>query len=94
MFNKDFKQFLNLNAEQKLVLLKALDFDVDSRGFIVESANKKVICPYSKMPVKLENASILPGSTIIINTSLITLSEYISEYLESEEDLTDGSVSG
>ena len=86
MFNKNFKAFLKLNNKQKLVLLKALDFDIDSNNFIVDSKKKKVICPYTKRPIQFNNASIHPGSTIIINSSLITTSEYISDYLEKEEE--------
>jgi ABC-type taurine transport system ATPase subunit len=87
MVNNNFKGFLKLNDIQKLTLLKLLDYNVDNNKFIIDSDGKKVICPYSKRPVKFENASILPGSTIIINTSLITMSEYVSDYLESTEEI-------
>lgn len=93
MFNKDFKKFLKLTDEQKLVLLKSLDYDLDAESFIIDYKNNKVICPYSKRPVRFKDASILPGSTVIINTSLITLSEYISDYLESDEEFLDGILS-
>ena len=87
MRNKYFKKFISLNDEQKLVLLKSLDYDVDNNGYIVDKNNKKVLCQYSNHPVLFKNASILPGSTVIVNTSLITISEYISEYLEPDEDV-------
>ncbi len=85
MLNKKFIKFLKLEDEQKRILLNALDFSFDPKDYVIDGIGKKVICPYSNKPVKFQNASILPGSTIIINTSLITLSEYISEYLEPEE---------
>ena len=87
MKNKYFRKFISLSDEQKLVLLKSLDYDVDNKGYIVDKDNKKVICKYSNQPVLFKNASILPGSTVIVNTSLITISEYISEYLEPDEDV-------
>lgn len=86
MLNKSFKEFISLSAEQKLILLQALDYNIDSNGFVVDKTNKKVKCKYSNKPVLFNDASILPGSTIIINTSLITLSEYISDYLEKSEE--------
>ena len=89
MKNRYFKKFISLNDEQKLVLLKSLDYNVDDNDYIVDKNNKKVICRYSNQPVLFKNASILPGSTVIVNTSLITISEYISEYLESDEDVLD-----
>ena len=87
MRNRYFKKFISLNDEQKLVLLKSLDYDVDNKGYIVDKNNKKIVCVYSNQHVLFKNASILPGSTIIVNTSLITISEYISEYLEPGEDV-------
>ena len=87
MQNKNFKEFLKLDANMKTVLLKALDFNIDINGYILDTMGKKIICPYSKTPVKFDTVSILPGSTILINTSLITLSEYISDYLEIDEGI-------
>jgi len=89
MKNKYFRNFISLSDEQKLVLLKSLDYDVDHNGYIVDKNNKKVMCKYSNQPVLFKNASILPGSTVIVNTSLITISEYISDYLEADEDVLD-----
>ena len=89
MKNKYFKKFISLNDEQKLILLKSLDYDVDNHDYIVDKNNKKVICRYSNQHVLFKNASILPGSTVIVNTSLITISEYISDYLEPDEDVLD-----
>ncbi len=86
MVNKNFKKFIKLSDEQKFMLLQALGYNVDSNGFIVDKSNTKVKCDYSKSPVLFKNASILPGSTIIVNTSLITLSEYISDHLENPEE--------
>lgn len=82
----NFKKFLKLDDNQKLILLKALDYDVDEEGFVIDSNKKNVICKYTNQPVHFNTASILPGSTIIINTSLLTLSEYVTEYLESDEE--------
>ncbi len=93
MKNRYFKRFISLNDEQKLVLLKSLDYDVDYNGYIVDKNNKKVICKYSNQPILFKNASILPGSTVIVNTSLITISEYISDYLEPDEDVLDAGTS-
>ena len=39
-----------------------------------------VVDRYTKEAVKLENASILPGSTIIIDTNSFSLAEYFEEF--------------
>ena len=75
-------QFTVLNDQQKTVLLKALDFDVDENGVILAKTGKPHICPYTKKKVLLSNASIMPGSVIVMNTSSLTLSEYISDYVD------------
>lgn len=85
MRNRYFKKFISLTDAQKLFLLKSLDYNLDENGYVVDQNNKKVICRYSKQPVLFKNASILPGSTIIVNTSLISISEYITDYLEPDE---------
>jgi len=87
MLIENFKRFIKLNDDQKLVLLKSLGYDVNSNGFIIDSkTGNKILCKYTEKPVLFKDASILPGSTVIVNTSLITLSEYIFDYLEPEED--------
>lgn len=79
---KDFKKFLSLPIESKKVLLKALGYEIDSDGFIIDENKNRVICRYSGVEVPFINSSILPGSTIIINTSPYTISKYLEEFLE------------
>ena len=78
-----FAKFLNLDNNQKHVLLKALGFNVDRDGFIRK--NQEIVkCKYTDEAVKFEEVAILPGSTIIIKSSPIAISQYIDEYLENE----------
>lgn len=75
--------FIELDEEEKKTLLDILDYDVDKDGFVVDrKTGKHHICPLSNSLVPISSSSILPGSTIIINTSVLTLSEYFSRYLE------------
>ena len=72
-----------MKEEQKKILLKALGYGINEHGFIIEENTKKIVwCRYTNKPVKFDQASILPGSTIIINTTPIALSSYIEEFLE------------
>lgn len=79
---KDFQKFISLSTEKKKVLLTALGYRIDIQGFIIDENNNRVICKYSGVEVPFANASILPGSTIIINTTSYTIAKYIEEYLE------------
>ena len=85
MINPDAK-IINLTDEQKTVLLDALGYGVDEDGYVVEleapdgTQNKRVKDRYTNEDVKLENASVLPGSTIIIDTNAFSISEYFEEF--------------
>lgn len=77
------KTFLKLSEKEMRVLFDALGYDVRKDGFVYEKdTDKKVLCHYTQEPLDFQKASILPGSTILINTSLITLSEYVTEFAE------------
>ena len=80
--------FSNLaNNEEKKFLLESLGYEIDCNDFVLDGKTKKLhICPITKKPVKLENASVLPGSTVIINTNAMTLSEYFARYLKEEKE--------
>ncbi len=71
---------VNLPISEKIILLKALGYDVDKEGYIIDENKERVSDKYSECEIKIENASILPGSTIIIDTNSYSLSEYFEEY--------------
>lgn len=75
--------FIEMNNEERKLLLDILDYKIDKEGFVVDNRTKQHhICPMSNTKVHINDSSILPGSTIIINTSALTLSEYFSRYLD------------
>lgn len=74
--------FDSLNDNQKRVLLKALDYNIDENEVILDKTGKPHLCPYTKRKVLLKNASIMPGSVIVMNTSSLTISEYITDYVD------------
>ena len=78
-------EFLDLSPEEKILLLDVLGFSIDKEGYIYDLLLKeRHICPYTKKDILSQNASILPGSTLIINTSALTISEYITDKLEKK----------
>lgn len=74
--------FEELTNVQKRTLLEALDFKVTDEGQINDKDDKPHICPFSNRKVFIKDASIMPGSTIVMNTSSLTLSEYITKYID------------
>ena len=74
------KEVVILSKEDKKILLEMLGYNVDKEGFVISLNNERMICPFTNGPVSLEDASIMPGSLIIMNTTPVTLSEYFYQY--------------
>ena len=76
-------KFEKIGIEERKVLLDILGYEVNEDGIIIyKNTGEEYRDPITGDVVFIENASILPGSTVIINTSELTLSEYITKYLE------------
>jgi len=76
-------KFEDIDIEEKKALMDILGYYIDENGLIYNKETKKEhICPVTKDVVFVENASILPGSTVIINTTDLSLSEYFTEFFE------------
>lgn len=79
----DSVKFVHVDNEQKKILLDVLGYGINADGYLVsKETNELHICPITKEKVKLEKASLLPGSELVINTTPISLSEYLSKYWE------------
>ena len=74
---------INITNEEKVVLLKALGHGTNKEGFIIKNDTEEIVRDrYTNIKIKLENASILPGSTIILDTNSFSLAEYFEEFKE------------
>ncbi|MBU3958059.1 MAG: hypothetical protein KKB25_03210 [Nanoarchaeota archaeon] len=74
--------FEELTAEQKKMLIEGLCLKIDQDGFVRDKDGNLKICPFTNRKVHFEDASIMPGSTIVMNTSSLSLSEYITQYID------------
>ncbi len=76
-------KFEKIGLEEKKVLLDIFGYEVDEDGLILDKKTKKEHkCPITGDVVFIENASVLPGSTVVINTSELSLSEYFTKFVE------------
>lgn len=84
--NQDSKfNFIDLDIDQKKELLEILGYGVNEDGLVIDRENEKVHeCPYTGEPVFLDEASVLPGSTLVIKTTELSLSEYFTDYIEKK----------
>jgi len=81
-------KFVGISEENKRILLDVLGYKVDKEGIIlIKKTKKPYICPITQEKIYLKNASILPlNSHIIINTSALSISEYLSLLTEEKCD--------
>jgi len=76
-------KFESIGIEEKKVLLDILGYDVNEDGLILDrETGREYICPYTDRVVFVENASVLPGSTVVINTTELSLAEYLTKFVE------------
>lgn len=76
--------FEKLNLDEMHTFLDIIGYETDEDGVIIDKETKEeYISPVTEQTVFIENASVLPGSTIIVDTSELSLSEYFTKYLES-----------
>lgn len=71
---------VELEINEKKVLLDCLGYSVDKDGFIHHLGTGEFAkCHYKKTNIHVDNVSVLPGSVILIDTDEITLAEYFNE---------------
>lgn len=76
-------KFEDIGIEEKRALLDILGYEVGEGGIILNKETKENhVCPITGEIVFVENASILPGSTVIIKTSELSLAEYFTKFVE------------
>ncbi len=72
---------LQTSVETRLKVLKKLGFTIDNEGYVIDSKTQEILkCVYGDDSVHIESAAILPGSTLIINANLLTMSQYFLEH--------------
>ena len=72
--------FDSLGKEESKLLLKAFDYDVDKKGYILKSNGQKI--PSEERPncfLNIKNAALIPGSLEVIDASPTSLAKYIRE---------------
>ena len=75
------KKLFQLNNAERHQVLKKLGYELDDNGFVIEQDTKKeVICRYNGKKVHINLAAILPGSTLVINATPLTMAKYFVEY--------------
>ncbi len=78
-------ELTGIGVEETKLLLISLGYDIDENKKIIEKDTRRpVLCPITKREILLQDVSIMPGSTLLINTSAFTMSEYFSKYFKEK----------
>ena len=63
---------------KKKTLIKSYNFEVNEEGVIIDYLlNEPLISNETRRPIKLENASLIPGSLKIVDTTPLTISKLL-----------------
>lgn len=68
-----------VDSESKIALLRELGFDSDGE-YVLNLDGTKYLDKYLEIPVKVENMVILPGSVVILDDNVLSLSHYMEEF--------------
>ena len=69
----------NVDLNSKIALLRELGFDSDGE-YVLNNDSTKYIDRYLDIPIKVENMVILPGSVVILDDNVLSLTHYMEEF--------------
>ncbi len=76
--------FEQLERDEKIILLRAFNYDVDAEGYILTQNGNKI--PSEDIPskfIKVDEAALIPGSLKVIDGTPMSLSKFIRERVET-----------
>lgn len=79
MVNIEKISLKDLTSEERIQLLRELDYDSDGT-YVLDNEGGIVIDKYIDQPVKADNMLILEGSTLIIDNNPLSIAAYLEEY--------------
>lgn len=80
-------EFLELTAEERLLLLRIFDHDLDEEGYIIDPTGFRI--PSNEILYKYiqgENALLAPGSLEVFDGTPTSISKFLRERVESPAD--------
>lgn len=69
----------NVDLDSKIALLKGLGLSSDGE-YVLDLDGNKILDRYIDIPIKVENMVILPGSVIVLDDNILSLSHYMEEF--------------
>lgn len=79
--------FEELGVQERTLLLRAFDYDVDAEGYVLDQAGSRI--PSKEIPsefLRVENSTLVPGSLEVIDGTPTSIAKYIREKVEKGND--------
>jgi len=81
----DEVKFEELNENERLLLLRAFDYDMDKEGYILSPGGNKIrSCENPEEYIKAKDAFLVAGSLKVLDGTPTTISQFLREKLENE----------
>ena len=74
-------KWADVPREVQVEFLRELGFTVED-NFILDVAGGRVLDRYTKIPVRVDNLLVVPGSTLLLDNNPISIASYFEEYGE------------
>lgn len=72
--------FEELGVKEKTILLRAFDYDVDDKGFVLTPSGRKIRSEeFPKEFISVKDAALTPGSLNVIEGTPTSISKFIRE---------------
>lgn len=72
--------FEELGEMERILLLRAFDYDVDKNGYVLSPNGQKISSSDNpKKFIKIQEASLMPGSLKVIDGTPTAISKYLRE---------------
>ncbi len=79
--------FEELGEKERILLLRAFDYDVDADGFVLNLSGQKIQSKENpKRFIKAKFAALVPGSLEVIDGTPTAISEYLRTRVKEESD--------
>lgn len=78
--------FEELGKEERILLLKAFDYDVDGEGYVIDPHGSRI--PSKEVPsqfLHVEDSMLIPGSLEVVDATPTAIAKFIREKVEVAE---------
>jgi hypothetical protein len=82
--------FEELDEKERILLLRAFDYDIDSEGFVLKPDGSRIRSKENPSTfIKVNDSALITGSLKVLDGTPIAISKFIRERVEKSDDSRD-----